>query len=784
MSKNLVIVESPAKAKTIEGYLGKDYTVKSSYGHVRDLPKDNTAIDVANGFAPKYVISADKKQVIKELKQLVKGSEMVWLATDDDREGEAISWHLKEALNLTDEGTKRIVFREITKNAITKAISSPRTIDIDLVNAQQARRVLDRLVGFELSPILWKKIKGGLSAGRVQSVAVRIVVERERQIDAFEPISSYKVTADFDLGGGKELKGELPKKFATKEEAVAFLKDCSTAAFEIENLEKKPRSKSPAPPFTTSTLQQEASRKMSLPVSLTMSLAQKLYEKGHITYMRTDSVNLSDDALKAASDTIQGLFGSEYSKTRKYKSKNDSAQEAHEAIRPTDFNKQHLNVPANEQRLYELIWKRTVASQMSDAQLEKTVATINISTATQKFIASGEVIKFDGFLRVYLESTDDEEEGSEESKGMLPPLSIGQKLDLDTVTATERFSRSAPRYTEASLVKKLEEMGIGRPSTYAPTISTIQKRGYAIKESRDGKERHYTELVLQGGNIEEKALTERYGSEKAKLFPTNMGMVVNDFLVKHFPNVVDFSFTAKVEAQFDQIAKGTTIWNQMLDSFYKDFHEKVEITANADRASAGLERELGLDPKTGKPIFVKLGRYGAYAQLGTAEDEEKPTFASLRKGQLMETLTLEEALELFKLPRAVGVFEDKEISAAIGRFGPYLKHDGKFVSLGKEYDPLEIDEDTAIELIKTKREEDAKKLIQDFPEKEIQILNGRWGPYIRFQKKNFKIPKDRDATTLTLEEVIDLIENPPAKKRKAPAKKKATTKKATSSKKK
>lgn len=522
---------------------------------------------------------------------------------------------------------------------------------------------------------------------------------------------------------------------------------------------------------------------MSFPVSMTMSLAQKLYEKGHITYMRTDSVNLSEDALKASNAVVNSLYGEEYAKTRKYKSKSEGAQEAHEAIRPTDFTKQDLKVPANEQRLYDLIWKRAVASQMADAQLEKTVATIGVSTAEQQFVATGEVIKFEGFLKVYLESTDDDEdEGSEESKGMLPPLEVGQILELDKATATERFTRPSPRYTEASLVKKLEELGIGRPSTYAPTISTIQKRGYAVKESRDGKERNYTEIVLKDGGIGEKQLTERYGSEKGKLFPTNMGMVVNDFLVRHFPNIVDYSFTAKVEAQFDQIANGKTIWNQMLDDFYQEFHEKVEVTANADRVQAGLERALGLHPEIGKPIFVKLGRYGAYAQLGSVEDEEKPRFASLRNGQLMETLTLEEAIELFKLPREVGTFEDKEIISAVGRYGPYIKHDGKFVSLGKEHDPLEIDEDTAIELIKAKREADAKKLIQDFPEKEIKVLNGRWGPYIRFQKKNFKIPKDKDAAALTLEEIIDLIENPPAKKRKATKKKSTTSKKTTTKK--
>jgi DNA topoisomerase-1 len=772
MSKNLVIVESPAKAKTIEKYLGKDFTVKSSYGHVRDLPKDDSAIDIANGFVPKYVISDDKKQVVKELKKLAQEAEIVWLATDDDREGEAISWHLKEALELADQRIQRIVFREITKNAILKAIQTPRRIDIDLVNAQQARRVLDRLVGFELSPILWRKIKGGLSAGRVQSVAVRMVVEREREVEQFEAKSAYKISANFDLGDGKELKSELPKRFDTYDEALAFLQRCIGASFSIANLEQKPGKKSPAPPFTTSTLQQEASRKLNYPVSLTMSLAQKLYEAGHISYMRTDSVSLSEEALQGAAQAIGHFYGPEFAERRVYKTKSESAQEAHEAIRPTDFSKQQVKAAPNEQRLYELIWKRTVASQMADARLEKTVATIAISTTPEPLVATGEVIVFEGFLKVYLESTDDDEQ-EDGTKGMLPPLRIGQALALRQATAVERFSRPSARYTEASLVKKLEEMGIGRPSTYAPTISTIQKREYVVKDTREGKERPYREMVLQGGKISQFQRTEVHGAEKSKLFPTTVGMVVNDFLVRHFPNVVDYSFTAKVEEQFDLIANGSTPWSQMLEAFYKGFHQQVEVTANADRTTAGLERELGEDPATGKKVTVKLGKYGAYAQIGTAEDEEKPVFASLREGQLMETITLGDALELFKLPRRVGSFEGQEITAAIGRFGPYLKHAGKFVTLPKQHDPLTVDEPTAIGLIEAKRLVDSQKEIKVFEENpDVRVLNGRWGPYIAYKKSNFKIPKDKDAASLTLEECMAIIEAPQAPK-KAPAKKKS-----------
>ena len=768
MSKNLVIVESPAKAKTIEGYLGKDFKVVSSYGHVRDLPKGDKAIDIENGFQPTYEVTADKKDVIKNLRKLSKEAETIYLASDDDREGEAISWHLKEALKLADDNTKRIVFREITKNAILNAIANPRKIDGDLVNAQQARRVLDRLVGFELSPVLWKKIKRGLSAGRVQSVAVRLVVEREREIDKFEPVSTFKVVAIFDLGGGKELKAELPKKFKTEEEAHAFLETCNGAGFSIEKLEKKPGKRTPAPPFTTSTLQQEASRKLSFSVSQTMSLAQKLYEAGKISYMRTDSVNLSDEAVQGAVSAIRGNYGEDYVQTRKFKTKSQSAQEAHEAIRPTNFNEQSAGNNYNEQRLYELIWKRAIASQMADARLEKTVATIAISSSPEKLVAQGEVITFEGFLKVYIESTDDEDSG-DEVKGMLPPLNIGQELNLDHMTAKEGFSRHAPRYTEASLVKKLEEMGIGRPSTYAPTISTIQKREYVAKEHRDGHERNYQEITLAAGHVKTRTKTEITGAEKAKLFPTNIAMVVNDFLVDHFPNVIDYSFTAKVEEEFDQIAQGYQQWDKMIDTFYGGFHKKVEDTEQIERSSVGSSRELGVDPESGKKVIARLGRFGPVVQIGEAnpddEEAEKPRFASLLKGQFIENITLEEAMELFKLPRTVGEFEDKVVTAAIGRFGPYVRHDNKFVSLGKEYDPLTVTLEVAIELIEAKRKADAEKYIKVFDENpDVQVLNGRWGPYIKVGRKNVKIPKDKVAEELTLEECLELAANAPAKK--------------------
>lgn len=772
MSKNLVIVESPAKAKTIEGYLGKDFKVTSSYGHVRDLPKDDSAIDILNGFKPTYTVSADKVEVVKQLKKLVKESEMIYLASDDDREGEAISWHLKEALGLTDANTRRIVFREITKNAILNAIQTPRGIDLDLVNSQQARRILDRLVGFELSPILWKKIKTGLSAGRVQSVAVRFVVEREREIDKFNSKSSYKVSAAFLLDKGKVLNAELGEKFATEDEAQVFLEKCMGAEYSIKNLEKKPVKKTPAAPFTTSTLQQEASRKLGFSVAQTMTLAQRLYEAGKISYMRTDSLNLSEDAIQSASNEIGNAYGKEFINTRRFKTKSASAQEAHEAIRPTDFSAHEAGTERNEQRLYELIWKRAIASQMADAQLEKTIATIGISTVPKTLTASGEVIKFEGFLKVYLESSDEDDE-EEENKGMLPPLAIGEVLQLNKMVAREGFSRPAARYTEASLVKKLEEMGIGRPSTYAPTISTIQKRGYIIKESREGRERKYTELTLKNDKIGKVEATEITGTEKNKLFPTNIAMVVNDFLVEHFPNVIDFSFTATVEKEFDEIANGEKEWVKMIDAFYGNFHPKVESTENIERSSVGSSREIGIDPKSGKLVIARLGKFGPLVQIGDSEGEEKPLFASLLKGQFIENITMEDAMELFKLPREIGEFEEKPMVAAIGRFGPYIRHDSKFYSLGKEDDPLSITTTRAIELIETKRKTDAERHIKSFEgNEEVQVLNGRWGPYIKFGKKNVKIPKDKDPASLTLEECIELSEKPVPKKGKFVKKKK------------
>jgi DNA topoisomerase-1 len=767
MSKNLVIVESPAKAKTIEGYLGKDYKVASSYGHVRDLPKGDKAIDIKNRFNPTYEVTADKKDVIKNLKALVKDAEMVYLASDDDREGEAISWHLKEVLKLKDENTKRIVFREITKNAIIKAIENPRGIDIDLVNAQQARRILDRLVGFELSPILWKKIKTGLSAGRVQSVAVRLIVDREREIEQHKAKSSFRITAIFEVEG-RTFQAELPKKFDTKAEAEEFLKKCLDSKFSVANLEKKPGKKTPAAPFTTSTLQQEASRKLYFSVAQTMSVAQKLYEAGKITYMRTDSVNLSDDAMASAKNAIHDSYGDKYHKSRKFTTKSEGAQEAHEAIRPTDFANSHVTGERNEQRLYELIWKRAIASQMADAELEKTIITVDISNQPQNLVATGEIIKFDGFLKVYLEDTDDEpeEDDSNEGKALLPPLTIGQSLALQEMKGRETFSRASPRYTEASLVKKLEELGIGRPSTYAPTISTIQRREYVIKESRDGTPRDYVEMLISKGQFKDATKTENTGAEKQKLFPTNIAMVVNDFLVEHFPNVIDFSFTARVEKEFDNIASGGQVWQDMLDSFYGNFHKNVEDTEQISRQDINSSRELGNHPVSGKPMIVRLGKFGPLVQIGDSEDEEKQ-FASLKKGQFIENITMEDALELFKLPRDIGMFEDKKMVAAIGRFGPYVRHDGNFVSLPKEMDPLSITEEEGIQLIEDKREADAKKHIKSFDENpEIQVLNGRWGPYIKMGKNNYKIPKDKEAETLTYEETLHIIENQPEPKKK------------------
>jgi DNA topoisomerase-1 len=796
MPKNLVIVESPAKAKTIEGYLGSDYVVKSSFGHVRDLPEKDLAVDIQNNYKPLYEVSEDKKEVISQLKKWVKETELVWLATDDDREGEAISWHLKEALNLKEQNIRRIVFREITKNAILNAIQSPRSIDTDLVNAQQARRVLDRLVGYELSPVLWKKVKMGLSAGRVQSVAVRLIVEREREIEAFQPKSSYKVSALFEVSKGKRLVAELIKNLDTESDARAFLERCIGALFSIHHIETKPAKKSPAPPFTTSTLQQEASRKLSFSVSQTMLLAQKLYEAGKITYMRTDSTNLSQEAIQNAKAAIEQHYGKQYVQTRQYKTKSESAQEAHEAIRPTDFTVSQAGSDRNEQRLYELIWKRAIASQMADAQLERTTVNIGIRPGKkledkwlspsgelkEQLIATGEVIKFDGFLKVYLESTDEEDE---ESKGMLPLLTLGQELKLEKMTANQRFTRPSARYTEASLVKRLEELGIGRPSTYAPTLSTILKRGYVVKEDREGKPRAFKELLLQQEVISEKMGSETVGSEKAKLFPTDVANVVNDFLVQHFPDVIDYSFTANVEKEFDEIASGKREWVEMIDAFYQEFHRKIEGSNEIKRSEVGTSRQLGIHPVNGKKISVRLGRFGPFAQIGDVEDEEKPQFASLRKGQRMETLSLEEALELFKLPREIGHFEDKPMKVAIGRFGPYIQHDSKYYSLGQEDDPYTIEEERGLALIKAKRKADAEKFIKEFPENpEVKVLNGRYGPYIQVGRQNVKIPKDKQPQSLTLEECLALAETAPQKtgrtNKKAPAKTAQASKKTAS----
>lgn len=760
MSKNLVIVESPAKAKTIEGFLGKDFTVVSSYGHVRDLPKGNNAIDIANGFKPTYEVTADKKDVIRNLKKLAKEAETVYLASDDDREGEAISWHLKEALKLKDD-TKRIVFREITKSAIQIALANPRVIDIDLVNAQQARRILDRLVGFELSPVLWKKIKRGLSAGRVQSVAVRMVVEREREIEKFNSSSSFKVSAIFTLNDGAQLKAELPRKFDAEEDAYDFLNSCIGAKYSIQDLQKKPAKRTPAPPFTTSTLQQEASRKLGYSVSRTMSLAQKLYEAGKISYMRTDSLNLSEEAVKSATAEISSAYGSQFVQTRKFKTKSQSAQEAHEAIRPTYFSNHEAGANYDEKRLYDLIWKRAIASQMADAELEKTTATIAISGKTETLSAQGEVIKFEGFLKVYLESTDDED-GNSEAKGMLPPLSIGQILELDHMTAREGFTRHAPRYTEASLVKQLEEMGIGRPSTYAPTISTIQKREYVVKENRDGVERNYQELILKNGKVNTTTKTEITGAEKMKLFPTNIAMIVNDFLVEHFPNVIDYSFTARVEEEFDQIAQGFQQWDKMIDSFYGSFHQKVEDTELLKRSDVSNNaRELGTDPESGKTVIVRMGKFGPMAQIGEAdpddENAEKPKYASLKKGQFIESITLEDTLDLFKLPRTVGVYKDQEVIAAIGRFGPYVKYDDKFVSLPKGVDPLELELDEAISYIKEKEEADAPIYVyQNLP---VQKGKGRFGPFIKWNDMFINVNKKYDWDNLSDHDIVELIED-------------------------
>ena len=770
MYENLVIVESPAKAKTIEKFLGKDFFVTSSMGHIRDLEKKDFGIDIQNDFTPKYEISSDKKKIVAELRKLSKESNMVWLASDEDREGEAISWHLMETLGLKPEKTKRIVFHEITKEAILKAIQNPRPLDLNLVNAQQARRVLDRIVGFEVSPVLWKKVKPSLSAGRVQSVAVRFIVEREREIHNFTSISAFRVSASFLVpendGRISELKAELNKRFDTKDEAYAFLGKCKDAEFQISDVVKKPGRRSPAPPFITSTLQQEASRKLGFSVSQTMSVAQKLYESGKITYMRTDSVTLSDMAIGTAKQKIISMLGEKYHQFRQYKNKSKGAQEAHEAIRPTYIDNEEISGTNQEKKLYDLIWKRTIASQMAEAELEKTTVTIDISTVPEKFIASGEVLIFDGFLVVYIES-DDEEDQNGGTKGLLPPMTVNQVLRADKIHATERFTLKPPRYTEASLVKKLEEQGIGRPSTYAPIITTVQNRGYVVKEDRAGTERPFTELILSGKKITEKHKTEQTGAEKSKLFPTDIGMVVTDFLMKYFDLIMDYNFTAKVELEFDEIAEGQLVWNEMMRSFYDPFHAKVEgALAEAERANG--VRILGIDPTSGKELSVRIGRFGPVAQLGeVVEGGEKPQFASLRAGQHLETLSIEDALELFKLPRTVGEYEGKPVTVAIGRFGPYVRHNSIFVSLEKDIDdPYTVELDRAIELIEAKREKDKNAVIKVFDENpEVRLLNGRWGPYISFKKNNYKIPKATDATKLTLDDCLQLIEKQPAAKK-------------------
>jgi DNA topoisomerase-1 len=754
MPKNLVIVESPAKAKTIERFLGKDYQVESSFGHIADLPSKELGVDVENDFKPKYTVDKEKKALVKKLKDLAKKADTIWLASDEDREGEAISWHLAEELGLEKSRTKRIVFNSITKSAIQKAIENPREINYNLVNAQQARRVLDRLVGYELSPVLWKKIKPGLSAGRVQSVAVRLIVEREREIEVFKPEASFRIKAEFKTINGNVFSAKLNKTFTTKEAAEAFLKQNIGCNFSVGNLDKKPAKKSPAAPFTTSTLQQEASRKLYFSVGRTMQVAQRLYEAGLITYMRTDSVNLSNEALNAAKDAIIQNYGESYSKVRNFTGKSKGAQEAHEAVRPTDMKLQSPQIERDQAKLYELIWKRTLASQMSDAELERTTVKIKASSHKEEFTANGEVIKFDGFLKVYLEGTD-EEDKTEEQEGMLPAMSVGEVLQNNFITATERFSRPPYRYTEASLVKKLEELGIGRPSTYAPTISTIQNRGYAEKGTVEGKERNYVQLVLESDKLVEKNLSEMVGSDKGKLVPTDIGMIVNDFLVNHFTTILDYNFTAKVEENFDEIASGDEDWQKMRKDFYKDFHPKVlDVEENAERASG--ERVLGTDPKSGRQVAVRLGRFGPMVQIGTVDEEEKPLFASLLPEQSITTITFEEAMELFQLPRKLGEYAGEAVEASVGRFGPYVRFGKKFISLAPGESAFDVDMDRAIELIKEKEKADAP--IANYEGKEVTKGKGRFGPFIKWDGMFININKKYDFDNLSQADIIELIE--------------------------
>ena len=782
MQKNLVIVESPAKAKTIEKFLGKDYKVMSSYGHIRDLKTKEFSIDIEHDYTPQYVIPADKKKLVSELKSEAKSAEQVWLASDEDREGEAISWHLYEVLGLKPENTKRIVFHEITKNAILHAIETPRDININLVNAQQARRVLDRIVGFELSPILWRKVKPALSAGRVQSVAVRLIVEREREINEFVSEAAFRVIANFILPDGTTvLKAELNRRLKDKKEVEAFLESCKNASFTIDDITTKPVKKSPAPPFTTSTLQQEAARKLGYSVSQTMMIAQRLYESGLITYMRTDSVNLSDLALGTAKEAIFETYGEKYYKFRQYHTKSKGAQEAHEAIRPTYISNVEAGSSSQEKKLYELIRKRTIACQMADAELERTTISVGVSGQTERFVAVGEVISFEGFLQVYMESNDDDVE-KEQENGLLPPVKLHEVLSLKDIVATERFTQRPPRYTEASLVRRLEELGIGRPSTYAPTIQTIQNREYVVKGDKEGTERTYTVVSLSKGKIKETEKTEIVGADRNKLMPTDIGTVVNDFLMEYFPDVLDYNFTASVEKEFDSVADGELVWTKAIDKFYKIFHPIVEATAAVKTEHKVGERQLGVDPKSGNPVFVKIGRYGPVVQIGVshADDKEapKPQFASLMKGQSIDTITLEEALKLFDLPRTVGEYEGKVMVAAVGRFGPFIRHDGKFVSIPKDLNPLTITAEEAIALIEGKREKDEQRFIKKFEEDpEMEILKGRFGPYISYQKANYRIPKTvTDPATLTLEDCKKIIAEAgekPASAKKTTRKKKA-----------
>ena len=781
MQKNLVIVESPAKAKTIEKFLGKDFKVMSSYGHIRDLNSKEFGIDVEHNYAPKYVVPTDKKKLVSELKSESKKADMVWLASDEDREGEAISWHLSEVLGLKPEKTKRIVFHEITKNAILHAIDEPRQININLVNAQQARRVLDRIVGFELSPILWRKVKPALSAGRVQSVAVRLIVEREREINNFVSEAAYRIIANFVLPDGTTvLKTELNRRLKDKEEVKAFLENCKNDAFTIDDISTKPVKKSPAPPFTTSTLQQEAARKLGYSVSQTMMIAQRLYEAGLITYMRTDSVNLSDLALGTAKEAITSTYGEKYYKFRQYHTKSKGAQEAHEAIRPTYMSNVEAGNSPQEQRLYELIRKRTIASQMADAELERTTISVGINGYSERFVAVGEVIRFEGFLQVYMESNDDENE--KEESNLLPPVQLDDKLVLRDITATERFTQRPPRFTEASLVRRLEELGIGRPSTYAPTIQTIQNREYVIKGDKEGTERNYTVISLLNGQINEEEKSEIVGADRNKLIPTDIGTVVNDFLMEYFPDVMDYNFTASVEKEFDAIADGELIWTNAIDKFYKFFHPIVETTAAVKTEHKVGERLLGTDPKSGNPVFVKIGRYGPVVQIGAAHVDdkkaEKPQFASLMKGQSIDTITLEEALKLFDLPRVIGEYEDEEMVAAVGRFGPFIKHSGKYVSIPKDLNPMTITPEEAIVLIEEKRKKDEQRFVKKFEgDADVEILNGRFGPYIAHKGKNYRIPKTiTSPADLTLEECLKLVKE--AEEKGTTTKKRTTRKKA------